>query len=413
MDAFRRTLRRAAVPLAVFLAAWAWASGGRRWSTFLHPDELKVAGWTQQACKTGWVSDRVYPGGWFELMRLRVALARAASRQNERWLRWTGQDGAVTAASEETFWARPDDPERPPWSIQAGRDLNAFLFALTALAVFLGARTLGACRAAAAFAAAIFAAQPVALEHAHYCETDMGLAAGLAVASWAMARFLAAPSASRAIPALLLAGFAVSCKYTLAPLAAWAPAAAAFVTARGDGAAAGAGTSGPPRKLRLAGRFSVFVAAALALFAAGFLAGTPALWHDPSWFRASAAEVSARTYAETKGLLGPFAGSWWAGPALRLGGAWRAAVSLGTAFWIWAALSVIAWARLVPRRQLAGIPLFLALFLAYALFGLPWFRDQELLPVVVVAAFAAALPVEAALRVLRPGRREDAPIPPA
>lgn len=382
-------MARAAVAAAVFFAAWAWFAGGGRWSAMLHPDEAKVAGWTRQAFENGYVTDRVYPGGWFQLARARTGLARSLGRAADKADAWRSQDGAVVAVIGPSFWPRDRAAGNSgaEFAIQTWRDFDALLAAAAALAVFLCARTLGAGRTAAAFGAAVFAAQPLVVEHAHYCETDMALVAFFAAACWLFSRFLRSPSPSGAAPALAMAGFAVSCKYTLVPLAAWIPAAAWLLAAR---------------RKRRAAAFAAFLAAGAAAFAAGFLFGTPALVFDPAWFRESAADISARTYAETVGILGPFAKTWWGGPALRLGSFARSSAALGWGFWLPAAAGAAAWARgAMPRRMALGVPLFAALFLPWTLFGLPWFRAQELPPIVVAASVASALSFDAALSPLR------------
>ena len=389
-------MRRFAVCAAVFFASWAWFAGGGEWSLMFHPDEAKVAAWSKQAFESGYVTDRVYPGGWFQVARVRAALARAALRAGAKWRGWRAQDGAVVAVDAATF--HPRDPAGPPaadgpFTVRSGRGLNAFLAAAAAAAVFLAALELGAGAAAAALGAAAFCVQPLVVEHVHYCETDIALVAFFALSCWLFCRFLSSPRPLRAAAALFAAGFAVSCKYTLLPLLAWAPVAAALLAREGRAGAGG----------RRAARTAAFAAAGLLAFAAGFLLGTPALVRDPAWFRASAAEISARTYAETAGILGPFARTRWGGPALRAGSFLRSGAALGWGFWALAAAGAAAWARRAPRRQALGIPLFLAVFLPWTLFGLPWFRAQEFLPVAVAAAVASSLAFRAAWR------REEGP----
>ena len=389
-----RSLASRLLPFAVFAAAWAWFAGGGEWSLMLHPDEAKVAGWTRQAHENGHVTDRVYPGGWFQIARARICLGRTALRAKAKWRAWRVQDGAVVAVDPRTFRPpdiEPPDAERALFATQAGRDLDAFLAAVAALAVFFASRALGAGRAASVFAAAVLCAQHVVVEHAHYCETDMALVAFFAIACWLFCRFLAEPGAVRACTALFAAGFAVSCKYTLAPLLVWIPVAAGVLAA-----APGRGGAARPARRRAA-HFAAYAAALSAVFAAGFLLGTPALLRDPAWFRASAAEMSARTYAETAGILGPFAKTRWGGPALRAGSFVRNGAALGWGFWTVAIAGAAAWALRRPRRQALGIPLFVAVFVAWAAFGLPWFRAQEFLPVAVAAAIASSLAFSEAL----------------
>ena len=386
-----RGLRLPAACAAVLFAAWAWFAGGGEWSLMLHPDEAKVAAWSRQSFENGHVTDRVYPGGWFQIARARAALERAARRAGAKWRGWRFQNGAVVAVDASSFHSpavqAPGAADIAPFTVQAGRDLNAFLAAVAAAAVFLCSLELGSGPAAAALAAATLCLQPTVVEHSHYCETDMALVAFFAISCWLFSRFLSSPGALRGAAALFTAGFAVSCKYTLAPLLVWIPV-AAFVLARG-------GRPGPAG--RRAARAAALSAAGFFVFAAGFLLGTPALVRAPAWFRASAAEMSARTYAETAGILGPFAKTHWGGPALRAGSFLRSGIALGWGFWTLAAAGAFAWARRAPRRQALGIPLFAAVFLPWTLFGLPWFRAQEFLPVAVAAAIASSLAFRAVL----------------
>ena len=72
-------LRRRAGALAgvlVLAATLLHASAGIRWSRHFHPDELQVAHWLKQSLREGRVTDRVYPGGWFVLADLSIAVAR-------------------------------------------------------------------------------------------------------------------------------------------------------------------------------------------------------------------------------------------------------------------------------------------------------------------------------------------------
>ena len=178
---------------AVF--AFVHASRGIDWSRHFHPDELPVAKWIGQTYEKGYVSDRVYPGGWFVLADLRTAVSEGSWNLSRRWRGLREQDGAVVATDAASFESAPRRAKFEPADIQAGRDFNVLLFALATLFLFLAARETGAGPVVSSLAALLFAVGPFPLEHAHYCETDMGLVFSLCAALW-----LAAGALRRASP---------------------------------------------------------------------------------------------------------------------------------------------------------------------------------------------------------------------
>ena len=52
--------------LAVYLG-----TSGLYWSWYFHPDESRVARWIDHTKDYGYIQDRAYPSGWFELFRIR------------------------------------------------------------------------------------------------------------------------------------------------------------------------------------------------------------------------------------------------------------------------------------------------------------------------------------------------------
>ena len=370
----RPKLARTLVGAALFLLALHWCSTGIAWSIGFHPDEFPVARWIDQVREKGYIVERPYPGGWFELARVPLAA--------EDLLRWAGaadrrhraQDGFVSALSERSFRkTTPPRPEKPEHGIQWGRDFNVWLYALTVLFLYLGALEAGLGVPGAVVSALFFLLSPSPLEHAHYCETDPGVLATLALSLWLMVRAARRESPSLAAAAGFAAGFCVSCKYTVGPLL-FCPAILAAVLASRRFRGRGRG--------RRIGGASAFAALALAAAVAGFLAGTPVLFHD---LQMALTELRENPHFE-------------ADPVAKIGSLLREAAKLGVLPLLWLALSLSLWPRRPWRARLAGPVLFLALFLLYVLAVLPWFRNQELLPLLCALSLGAGLPVAAALR---------------
>ncbi len=382
-------LRRRAWALAgvlVLAATLLHASAGIRWSRHFHPDELQVAHWLKQSLREGRVTDRVYPGGWFVLADLSIAVARPFHEAARRLGARTAQDGAVVATDESTFRSEPERARFPDDPLQWGRNLNVLLFAASALLLLLCAREIGASPPAAALAALLFAVQPFALEHAHYCETDAAPLCFLCLAGWLALGALRRGSGRRAAAACAAAGFAVACKYTLAPLLLWAPALALALARRADA--------------RRGRAFASLLAAGLGAFALGFLAGTPALVLDPAWFLRDAARISDRTYREAWLALGhrpPFA----AACAWRAASLAREAAKLGPATLALLAACLPLWLLPARRRFLWVFPLFAAVFPLHCVLSMPWIRNQELLPLLPALCLGAAPALDAAAGALR------------
>ena len=383
----RPAWRRVAALLAAIVFAFAYfqANAGLRWGTYWHPDELPVSRWTRQMDGQGYISDRVYPGGWFVLAAPKARLDRFLRRTAERWDRHVEQDGAVSAARPETRPATPPGTptKRQASRIQTGREFNAFLLAATALLIFVLARELGAHPAAATAGALLFACLPAPLEHAHYCETDGIVGFSLALAAWPALRAIRFGSARWALTAAFAAGFALSCKYTLAPVL-LGPPALAWALSRGR----------PARRGRF---FALLALGGLIAFAAGFVAGTPALRLAPSFFLGNVARLSAAAQAGG-GLLSGSTGAvrrvlfLVSSHGLGENGAFALALF---------ALGAACWAARDLRRYWPVVPLFLAAYVLNAALVLPWVRNQESLPMIPGLCLGAALALDRAGRALR------------
>ena len=374
-------LRRAAIGLAIFLLAWHWASTGIEWSVGFHPDEFPVARWINQIRARGCIVERLYPGGWFELVRIKMRFDGTASRVRAARERHRGLDGSVNATMPETFRRSAPPSDGFSRGIQYGRDFNALIYALTALLIYLAALEAGLGAAGAAVSAAFFLSQASPLEHAHYCETDLGVLFSLALSFWAMAAAARRNSLPLALAAGFASGFCVACKYTVAPLFLVPPALGALLGARG----------------RRPGRAAAWAGLALLATLLGFVAGTPVLYRAPDLVRTTLA--AGRTPSPAEG-----------GAPAKLGSFCREMLKAGAPALLWTAVTVPFWIRRPWRRPLAGPALFAALFVAGVFAALPWFRNQESLPLIAVLSLGAGLPVAAALRADPAERRRRAPL---
>lgn len=372
------------VSILLFAAVRWWSAAGVDWSRMRNPDEETICRWIGQVRQFGYPAERVYPGGWFQLFRLRMAFDRAADALEAR---------SASMPPRPAFRPEPAPPRA--WSISDARRFNLSLHAGTAVVVLLAGLEAGFALPAALFGAAFFAVQALPLEAGHYCETDEALVFMLALTLWLALRALRRGGRGRFLLAALSAGFAFSCKFTLAPLVLLAPVLPPLLPGRPERASR--------REAVLA--WAGLAAAGLACFAAGFLAGTPALVLDPGFFFHSLPKISAMTYRETLRTLGPMAGVRWAPLALRAGSLATELGKLGWAVPAWLLLSAAAFLAPRENRRLAVVPLFVAVFAVHALVAMPWIRSQETLVPLVSLCLLAGAPVDRALRRLRGGAR--------
>ncbi|MBQ7252546.1 MAG: hypothetical protein IJS32_08105, partial [Kiritimatiellae bacterium] len=392
-DARRGRGRRAAVlfgALAVALAGWI-ATAGTAWSFSFHTDEPIIARWIDQVRDTGCIRDRAYPGGWFELFRIRIWLEEAregktAGKLARAWAKHRVQDGRVDAKSKRSFSARPEpepEPGKRRHRVQDGRDFNAWLYAFTVLFLYAACLEAGLRPAAAFVSAAFFMASAGPIQFVRYCQTDAGLLVSMAFFAWISARALRKRSAGLVVAAAFAAGFAVACKFTLVPLLLWCAAGPVAGIARGSGESrAGWGA-----------RVAVWMLPALVAAAAGYAAGTPASYLAPGWYREALRHAAERTYAEIElNLGGPF--TWRGATVLRCVSMAQGLAAMGALPLAWGAVSWGFWFLRRYRRQLAGIPWLLPVFLPFLACCSPFVRPQELLPLTVVSSMGAGLPLE-------------------
>ncbi len=355
-----------------------------RWSLYTHPDEVPVGNWIADTHEDGYISSRLYPSGWFELAQVKVGWDEWMRSIAARCDKWTHQDGKIVALNAGTFRRREEVAKKHLLGIETGREFNIFLVALSALTAFVACLVCRLHPVAAVFSGLLLGMNPFLMEHSHYCETDMGLVFGLVLSLV----FFCFAKREGAIWAILLfafsSGFAVSCKYTLAPLI--IPAVAAPFLAPGrDDARRGIKTN-----------FGL-VAACLVLFVAGFVLGTPAIYKMPDYF-SQVSEAFESPYKEAEFVKTNFKDVFLPSAQFKMGGFVREFGKLG--FWplSFFVFSLVFRFRREYRGRQFNAPAFAALFLLFFFTKMPWIRNQETLPVLVVLVIAAALPVDWAVR---------------
>lgn len=385
-------------------ALWAWLLGiaiavvaariattGLFWSTNFHPDEILIAQWTDQVRDVGYVTKQAYPGGWFQLFRVRLWLEDRAERRRRNWERHSSQDGAVNALMAESFSRRYDDFQVKAREVQDGRDFNAVLYVLAALFIFGACLEMGMRPLAAGVSTAFFLVSAGPIEFAHYCETDEGLVVALAAFAWIAARSIRIKSAPLALAACWVAGFAVSCKPTLLPVLLWCLTAPfAIMWQRGVSA----------RRWWI--WIPPMVVCGLALAYWGYAYGTPAMRMAPEWYFKSLRHMKAYTYAELSRNMGGCR-SKWAPDVLRLANLRGEMAAFGWLPLAWGLFAWTFWLRRGFRAQLAGAPFTLPLFFPFLVFLCPFVRSQETLPIAVLVALGAGLPLEWWLRMRKDG----------
>lgn len=372
-----------AVALGVVVAVLAahWGTAGLRWSVQYHPDESLIARWIDDVRASGYVTNRAYPGGWFELFKVRFWLEDRAAKAESRWTRHAEQNGRVDALKLSSYIQKPPGP-RERHTIQDGRDFNAWLYVGAAVLVYAACLEAGLHPLGAFVSALFFEGMAGPVEFAHYCETDEGLVFSLAFFAWLGARTLRKRTWWLVLASGFAAGFAVACKFTLVPLLLWAPGGCWVVAGRAGG---GRG--------RRWGVWGLLVAGFLAMAAWGYVEGTPALRMAPEWYQGSLRRMSRYTYGEIRRNLG-WEYSWQAASVVRAGSMVRLLRGWGVPTLGWAVFSWAFWFRKRFRGQAAGLPALVPAFFPFFVFACPFVRSQELLPLSVMFALGAGLPAE-------------------
>ncbi len=374
--------RTAIYGVFLFLAVWFFASRGMNWSLHTHPDELPVEKWIQDTRENGYISDRLYPSGWFELVQVKVKWEELLLDIGKRHRNWTVQDEKVDILSADSFRRRDKSSKKFVATIGTGREFNVFLTALSALAVFLACVTFGLHPLAAVFAGLVLGCNPFIMEHAHYCETDMGLVFSLVVSLWILGGLKRTGSVPLYVLFALANGFAVSCKYTLAPLL--VPVLALPFLQRD------ASGKRPWRKI------AWLLPLGFLVFWGGFVLGTPAIYKMPGYFtkvRESFDYGPAVPMDTAQKLAALFHDCY-----VKAGSLLTEMMKLGLGVIALFALSFAFCFKKDYRKRFLFAPAYLGVFLLFFLFRMPWIRNQECLPIVVILALAAALPVDWSIR---------------
>ena len=365
----------------LFFAVLIFASRGVNWTTFTHPDEIPVAKWIRDTHRNGYISDRLYPSGWFTLAQAKVKWDEMLFDLSSRHRKWTRQDGKAEVSFEKSFRRNEEVPLKGS-SIILGREFNVFLTAVSAVIVFFACLSAGIHPLAAAFAGLLLGLNPFVMEHSHYCETDMGLVFSFAVSLLILSVQKRTGASWLYLPYAFASGFTVSCKYTLAPLI--VPVVILpFLQREGDGK-------------RRWGKAVLLLVAGILSFLGGFVVGTPAIIKMPDYFgKAREAFDSGPKPASGDGsAMARFAQH----VLVKAGSMLREMAKLGMAVSAFFALSLAFWFKRKYRRTVINIPAFAGLVILFFLTRMPWVRNQELLPLLVLFAMAAALPVDWALR---------------
>ena len=374
--------RNAIYGVCLFFAVLYFAWRGIDWTTFTHPDEVPVSKWIADTYNDGYISDRLYPSGWFTLAMAKVKWEEILLDLSSRHKKWTKQDGRADVIIAHSFRRRGEVTQKYGPSISTGREFNVFLTALSSVVVFFACLSAGLHPLAALFAGLLFGLNPFVMEHSHYCETDMGLVFSFAVSLWILGVQKRTGAAWLYIPYAFASGFTVSCKYTLAPLI--VPVVIMPFLQRNE--------TGKRRW----GKVCLALMAGILAFIGGFVFGTPAIIKMPDYFE------KVRAAFDT----GPKSATGDAGAMARLvhsvlvktGSLIRELAKLGWVVVAFFILSLIFWFKRQYRRTVINIPAFIGLILLFFLARMPWIRNQELLPLITLLAMVSALPVDWALK---------------
>ena len=376
--------RRLLLPLAAaFLIPFSFAVRGTDWAMFMHPDEVTVDAYMITAAKNGHpnVGWSVYPQGFFVLSNLYRRLCLFKSR-------FDGVENQEGSRHRDLDLVRAQTPKHDP-SVAMGRHLNAVLAGLCGLFLFLAIREATGSVSGGLCAAMLGACSPFVVEHAHYCETDTGFCAGLALALWLLLGAVRRGSPAWTAGAAAACAAAFACKYTVAPLVPFCVAVCAAVCVR---SVRGAGGDRAERRRRLE-RCALSALACFLAAVAAYALLTPVSWMDPElfWSRIFRIYGSVHREAANKDIAGTASF-----PLLRL---FYIARSLALCFrmtgpvhLLLAAAGAAAFVRF-RRRNPCGLWL-LALVLAFVAFDLavaPWIRTQEFLPLAILLGCIPAL----------------------
>jgi hypothetical protein len=135
--------------------------------------------------------------------------------------------------------------------------------------------------------------------------------------------------------------------------------------------------------------------AGILAFIGGFVFGTPAIIKMPDYFEKvrAAFDTGPKSATDDAGATVCFGYS----VMVKTGSLLRELAKLGWVVVSFFALSLAFWFKRQYRRTVINIPAFIGLILLFFLARMPWIRNQELLPLIVLFAMVSALPVDWAL----------------
>lgn len=313
---------------------------------------------------------------------------------NNDWKFYSNQIGSVNCLDEKSFSYDCNKFQlKNGFNIQDGRDFNLILHSLAALFIFLAVTQAKLHLIAAIFAGIMLGTHAIPVEFAHYCETDTALVFSLSLFALAITSALRKNSIVLTFISLFIAGFAFSCKYTLAPLVLFIPLCTFLQYKQWSS------------KLKLSKKISftiLFFLFSIITFLAGFIYGTPSIYKDFAFFIEASRQTGIATYEETTAILGKFANIPGMRTKFRFATMMDEIPEIGYLTLVWLAIScyVILYKKCY-HKFIFSLPIFLIFFLAFACIGMPWIRSQELLPIVVSIAFLSAFPVDLAIRNIR------------
>lgn len=366
------------LPLVIFLVSYSLNMRGIGWA-FLHPDERLIAKWVDDTESYPFITDRAYPGGFFELYRPIRAVGLLHDRVLDLSAQWQQQQSQHVPG-----------PKHKKNTLMAVRRTNALFIAISTLFVFLTAKrifldlaqskTSGVPWFAAGLAAWIYGTSPFLVEHAHYGETEGAMVLMGTLTFALLTGALSARDLWRLVVASLTLGFAIGCKYTLLPMVMILPVCAILIS-RLNG-----------YKM---GKTVGFAVLATLLAVVGFCLANPAVYRDFDFFYTGMQRVSSATYGEMEGLLGPMRDVPGAARVLKLRCFLTEAAKIGAIPWIGVLIFLPLWFKSSIRRHVVVLPLFVVCFGFYAVFVFPWFRNQEFIPLLPFLSITLALPVAA------------------
>lgn len=323
----------------------------------LHPDAHKLTRWIKRTSVHAYVTDQVYPNGFFVMFR---PVQRLVVGRLDRPI------------SPENAASNNADQDRK--LLFLARAFNAWLGIASAFLAFLMARRIFDSNGAGLVAAWAVAFHPFFVEHCHYIETDAAMVFTLFLALFAWTMYLSNQRRWTIPVAALLSGFAVGTKFTsvlLLPLV-FLPLLHGL----------------NPKSDR---RPWAWLLAGLAAFIVGFIAANIALVIDPEWFFTRLRADTAGTLAESKRVIGAAYGRpmalfmhqlRWLGKFLA---DWHA-IPLLAGF-----AGVLAWFRIKPVKPFRAVAWFFpVMFIVYLLFRAPWIRMQETFNLLPAFALATA-----------------------